>query len=369
MPFKKVKNNLGFGCMRLPMTNDSKVNYDEFCCMIDEFIAAGFNYFDTAHGYLDGKSETALRDCLVARYNRDDYILANKLSSWCFENEEDILPLFEKQLELCGVDYFDIYLFHCINKETYAKHKKCNSFDKIKALKEQGKIKNIAMSFHDSPEFLDQVLTEQPFMEAVQLQINYLDYNNPAVQSKACYDIAVKHDKKVIVMEPVKGGILASVPNEAEKILKTLGDATPASFALRYAASYPNVFMVLSGMGNMDMMRDNIKTFSDFVAFTQNDFETIDRVREIILQSRQIGCTKCNYCTNVCPKNISIPEIFTEYNLYLSNKATLHDTKQNILKLKNSATDCIKCGKCETVCSQNLKIKELLENITKKLEL
>ncbi len=369
MPFSKVKKNLGFGCMRLPMTDDNKVNYDEFNLMIDEFINAGFNYFDTAHGYLDGKSETALRDCLSARYERDDYVLANKLSSWCFNGEEDILPLFEDQLKLCGVDYFDIYLFHCINKETYEKHKKCNSFDKIKTLKDQGKIKHIAMSFHDTAEFLDQVLNEQPFMEAVQLQINYLDYNNPSVQSKACYDVAVKHGKKVIVMEPVKGGILASVPDEASAVLKTLGDGSPASFALRYAASYPNVFMVLSGMGDMDMMRDNINTFTDFTPFTQHDFETIDRVREIILQTQQIGCTGCNYCTNVCPKNIPIPEIFTEYNLYLSNKATAHTVKESIEKLQNSAANCIKCGKCEEVCSQNLEIKELLEKIVKKLEL
>lgn len=369
MIFENIKKNLGFGCMRLPMTDDNQVNYDEFCLMIDEFLNAGFNYFDTAHGYLDGKSEIAIRDCLVARHKREDYVLANKLSSWCFEKEEDIIPLFEKQLQLCGVDYFDIYLFHCINRETYKKHKDCDSFTKIKKLKEQGKIKHIAMSFHDTADFLDTVLTEQPFMEAVQLQINYLDYDNPAVQSKACYDVAVKHNKPVIVMEPVKGGILACVPDAASAVLNTLGDGSPASFALRYAASYPNVFMVLSGMGNMDMMRDNISTFTDFAPFTQDDFATIDRVREIILKTRQIGCTGCNYCVGVCPKNIPIPQIFTEYNLYLSNKVTAHTVKESVMKLPNSATDCIKCGKCEEVCSQNLEIKDLLEKIVKKLEL
>ena len=369
MPFEKIKGNLGFGCMRLPMTDENSVDYDEFGRMIDEYIASGFNYFDTAHGYLDGKSETAIRDCLAARYNREDYVLANKLSSWCFDGEEDILPLFHKQLELCGVDYFDIYLFHCINKETYAKHKKCNSFEKIKALKDEGKIKHIAMSFHDTADFLDLVLTEQPFMEAVQLQINYLDYDNPAVQSKACYDIAAKHNKPVIVMEPVKGGILASVPDEASAVLKTLGNGSDASFALRYAASYPNVFMVLSGMGNTEMMRDNINTFTNFKPFSLKDFETFDRVREIILKTRQIGCTACNYCVGVCPKNIPIPQIFTEYNRYLSNKATVDTVKESVAKLQNSATDCIKCGMCEGVCSQNIKIKELLEKIVKKLEL
>lgn len=367
MPFEKVKNNLGFGCMRLPLLDDGQVDYNHFCHMIDQFINAGFNYFDTAHGYLDGKSETALRDCLTARYNRKDYVLANKLSSWCFDGEDDIIPLFEEQLKLCGVDYFDVYLLHCINKDTYEKHQKCNSFDKIKTLKEQGKIKHIAMSFHDSAEFLDKVLTEQPFMEAVQLQINYLDYNNPSVQSKACYDVAVKHGKKVIVMEPVKGGILADIPDEAAEVLKPLGGSA-ASLAIRYAASYPNVFMVLSGMGSDQMMSDNISAMTDFVPFNNEQLKLFDSAREIILKTRQIGCTKCNYCIGVCPKNIAIPAIFKEYNRYLANTATLGEVKENVQKQQNKITDCIKCGKCEGVCSQNIKIHELFENITKKFE-
>ncbi len=365
MPFEKCKKNLGFGCMRLPMTEDNQVDYKEFCQMIDDFITAGFNYFDTAHGYLDGKSETAIRDCLVARYNREDYVLANKLSSWCFEKEEDVIPLFEKQLQLCGVDYFDIYLFHCINKDTYEKHKKLNTFDKIRKLKEQGKIKHIAMSFHDTADFLNLVLTEQPFMEAVQLQINYLDYDNPAVQSKACYDIAAKHNKKVIVMEPVKGGVLADIPSKAKDVLSVLG-GSDASLAIKYAASYPNVFMVLSGMGNTDMIQDNIAAMNNFVSFTDQQMSLFDNAREIILETRQIGCTSCNYCVSVCPKNIDIPTIFAEYNKFLSNKATFGEIKDNIKNTK--ITNCISCGKCEGVCSQNLKIRELFENITKKLE-
>jgi len=367
MTFEKCNKNLGFGCMRLPMTEDNQVNYDEFCLMIDEFIKAGYNYFDTAHGYLDGKSETAIRDCLVARYDREDYVLANKLSSWCFEKEEDIIPLFEKQLQLCGVDYFDVYLFHCINHETYKKHKECNSFDKIKKLKDEGKIKHIAFSFHDTADFLDQVLTEQPFMEAVQLQINYLDYDNPSVQSKACYDVAVKHGKKVIVMEPVKGGVLASIADEAREVLSSLG-GSDASLAIRYAASYDNVFMVLSGMGNTDMMRDNINAMNDFVPFNIQQMSLFDKARKIILKTRQIGCTACNYCVNVCPKNIAIPSIFAEYNRNLSNKATLDAVKSNILSLPNKISDCIACGKCEGVCSQNLEIRKLFDNITKILQ-
>ena len=367
MTFEKVKKNLGFGCMRLPMTEDNQVNYDEFCRMIDQYLAAGYNYFDTAHGYLDGKSETALRDCLVSRHNREDFVLANKLSSWCFEGEDDVIPLFNKQLQLCGVDYFDVYLFHCINRDTYKKHKECNTFDKIKKLKEEGKIKHLAFSFHDTADFLDQVLTEQPFMEAVQLQINYLDYDNPAVQSKACYDVAVKHGKPVIVMEPVRGGILATLPTEAHNVLSPLG-GSDASLAIRYAASYENVFMVLSGMGSTEMIRDNVNAMNDFVPFTSEQMQLFDKAREIILKTRQIGCTACNYCVNVCPKNIAIPTIFKEYNQFLSNKATLDKVKENILSLPNKISDCISCGKCEGVCSQNLKIRELFENINKKFE-
>ncbi len=298
MSFPEIKKNFGFGCMRLKMDGEN-VDYAEFNRMIDSFIAAGFNYFDTAHGYIGGKSETAIRDCLSARYKREDFILANKLSDWYFEKEEDIVPLFESQLKLCGVEYFDFYLFHCLTRKSYPKHKECNTFEIVKKLKEQGKIKHIAMSFHDTADILDMILTEQPFIEVVQLQINYLDYDDPSVQSKACYDVAVKHGKKVIVMEPVKGGALVNLPDKAAQVLDELKGGSYASYALRYAASYPNVFMVLSGMGSMDMMMDNLNTFDPFVSFTQREFEACDRVREIIRQVSQIPCTACAYCTEV----------------------------------------------------------------------
>ncbi len=364
MAFDKVKKNLGFGCMRLKMTGE-KVDYEEFNRMIDEFIAAGFNYFDTAHGYIDGKSEIALRDCLAARYNREDYVLANKLSDWYFEKEEDIIPLFESQLKLCGVEYFDFYLFHCMTRTAYPKHKECNTFEIIKGLKEQGKIKHIAMSFHDTADILDMILTEQPFIEAVQLQINYLDFDDPSVQSKACYDVAVKHGKKVIVMEPVKGGALVNLPDKAAELFDELGGGSYASYALRYAASYPEVFMVLSGMGNMDMIKDNINTFKNFVPLKKEEIKATDKAREIIRLSRQIPCTKCNYCAEVCPKNIPISELFACYNNYLLAKTTAEETRDSFPKDRATALDCIKCGKCEKICPQNIVIKEHLEKIGK----
>ncbi len=364
MTFEKVKKNLGFGCMRLKM-NEDKVDYEEFSRMIDAFIDAGFNYFDTAHGYIDTKSETAIRDCLAKRYNREDFVLADKLSAWYFEKEEDILPFFENQLSLCGVEYFDFYLLHCVNSGTYPKYKDCNSFNIIKKLKEQGKIKHIGMSFHDTADLLDRVLSEQPSIEFVQLQINYLDYDDPAVQSKACYDVAVKHGKKVIVMEPVKGGALANLPDKAAEVFKSLGSGSYASYALRYAASFPEVFMVLSGMGNMEMMNDNINTFSPFIPLNDDELKATDRVREIIREVRQIPCTKCNYCAEVCPKNIPISDIFYSYNKFLAAKITRDKSKEEFPADKPSAADCIKCSKCESVCPQNISIREHLEKIAK----
>lgn len=364
MVFDNVKNKLGFGCMRLKMNGDM-VDYEEFNRMIDVFISAGFNYFDTAHGYIDGKSESAIRDCLVARYKREDYVLADKLSEWYFKTEEDIMPLFEKQLELCGVEYFDFYLFHCLTRDSYPKHKKCKSFEIVKNLKEQGKIKHIAMSFHDTADVLDMILTEQPYIEAVQLQINYLDFDDPGVQSKACYDVALKHGKKVIVMEPVRGGYLANLPDKAARVFDKLNGGSYASYALRYAASFPEVFMVLSGMGDMNMMQDNINSFSPFVPLNKEEFEATNRAREIIREVRQIPCTGCNYCTEVCPKNIPISELFAVYNKFLSAKITGAEAKNSFPKDKATSLDCIKCGKCEKNCPQSISIKQHIERISK----
>ena len=215
--FEEVKRNFGFGCMRLPMIGE-EVDTQEVNRMVDVFIEAGFNYFDTAHGYIDGKSEEAIKTCLTSRYPRDKYILANKLSDWFFEKEEEVLPLFENQLAICGVEYFDFYLFHALNRISYVKHKNLHTFETVSKLHEEGKVRHIAMSFHDTADVLDMILTEQPQIEVVQLQINYLDYDDPGVQSKACYDVAVKHGKKVIVMEPVRGGYLANLPEKAAKV-------------------------------------------------------------------------------------------------------------------------------------------------------
>ena len=364
MNFDKIKGKLGFGCMRLKMTND-KVDYQEFNRMIDAFIASGFNYFDTAHGYIDGKSETAIRDCLVARYNREDYVLADKLSDWFFEKEEDIIPLFEKQLEICGVEYFDIYLFHCLTRNSYPKHKRCNSFEIAKRLKEQGKIKHIAMSFHDTADILDMILSEQPDIEAVQLQINYLDYDDPAVQSQKCYEVAVKHGKKVIVMEPVKGGKLANVPEKVETIFKEVHpDWSPASWAIRFTAGLDGVISVLSGMSNMDQLKDNMSYMKEFEPLGERELNLLKTAAGIINNKDSIPCTSCRYCVAGCPVDIPIPEYFTAYNKKLAGDSDYKEYFHSSTDKKGTAQMCIKCKKCEQSCPQHIEIAKKLENLT-----
>lgn len=362
--FENVKRNFGFGCMRLPM-KDGEVDKAEFNRMIDAFIEAGFNYFDTAHGYIDGKSEKAIRECLTSRYERERYVLANKLSDWFFKTEAEVRPLFEQQLEICGVEYFDFYLFHALNRHSYQKHKDCHTFEIVSQLQREGKVKHMAMSFHDTADVLDKILTEQSQIEAVQLQINYLDYDDPGVQSKLCYDVAIKHGKKVMVMEPVKGGALVNLPPQAVAEFEKLGDAPPVSYALRYAASYPDVFMVLSGMGNMDMVESNIRIMHPFVPLTERELEATDNVREIIRQYNQIPCTKCNYCAEVCPKHIPISDLFAVYNEYALAKMTRGEMKQQLLSFENQAGDCIACGKCEKICPQNIEIRQRLQQLAK----
>lgn len=359
-----VKRNFGFGMMRLPM-NGEDVDYEQVSKMVDSFIESGFNYFDTAHGYIDGKSEVAVRRCLTERYDRESYVLANKLSEWFFKSEEEVLPLFEEQLRICGVEYFDFYLFHALNRNSYEKHKECNTFEIVKKLRDEGKIRHIAMSFHDTAEVLNRILTEQTSIEAVQLQINYLDYDDPGVQSKACYDVAVKHGKKVIVMEPVKGGALVNLPDPAVAEFKKLGDAAPVSYALRYAASFPEVFMVLSGMGNMEMMESNIRTMHPFVPLGEEEIAATDKAREIIRQYKQIPCTKCRYCAEVCPMNVPIADLFAIYNEYALAHTSRRDTREALSSFSVKASDCIECGRCEEICPQSIDIRERLKKLVK----
>ena len=246
---EKMKKKLGFGFMRLPMKGE-EIDIAQTCGMVDEFLARGFNYFDVARGYLNSRAETTLRTCLTSRYPRESYLLTDKLSGSFFKTEADVRPLFEAQLADCGVDYFDFYLMHAQCQENYDHYKQCRAYEQAFQLKAEGKIRHVGLSFHDSAEFLDKILTEYPQIEIVQLQFNYLDYEDPAVQSKACYEVCVKHGKPVLVMEPVKGGRLTQLPEKAQEILDELHGGSSASYAIRFAAGFENVKMVLSGMSS-----------------------------------------------------------------------------------------------------------------------
>ena len=365
---ENIKKNFGFGCMRLPM-NGSEVDTEETCRMVDSFLEAGFNYFDTAHGYIQGKSELALKECLTSRYPRDRYILTDKLTDFYFKKEEDIRPFFESQLQACGVDYFDFYLMHAQNAENYKFFKSCHAYENAFALKKEGKIRHVGISFHDTAEVLDRILTEYPEVEVVQIQFNYLDYDDPAVQSRLCYEVCRKHNKPVLVMEPVKGGSLVNLPEKAQAVLDDLHGGSPASYALRFAAGFPGMMMVLSGMSNMEQMQDNISFMKDFKPLNEEEMEAVKKVQQIFREKDLIPCTACGYCMEGCPKHIPIPDLFAVMNAgMLHHDWNADDYNEIHTGEGRKASDCIKCGKCEKACPQHLPIRELLVSVAKEFE-
>ena len=360
---EKIKKNFGFGCMRLPMV-DGEVDRCEMNKMVDTFLEAGFNYFDTAHGYIDGKSETALRDCLTSRHPRESYVLTNKLSGGHFEKQEDIRPLFQSQLEACGVDYFDFYLMHAQGSRNFPKYKECRAYETALELKAEGKIRHLGISFHDTADVLDQILTEYPQVEVVQIQLNYIDFEDPDVQSRLCLEVCRKHGKPAIIMEPVKGGKLVNLHADAQKILDELQGGSNASYAIRFAAGQEGVMMTLSGMGDMNMMNDNLSYMKDFQPLTEKEMEAVEKVCQILRSIDLIPCTECRYCTEVCPKGIPIPTLFECLNnkkLYVGWDA-YGFYNSYIPKDGCRASDCLECGACEEACPQHLPIRNLLKD-------
>lgn len=349
--FPEIRGNFGFGFMRLPMA-ENKVDRDATTRMVDAFLEAGLNYFDTAHGYLDGQSETALRACLTSRYPRERYVLTNKLSGNFFHTQEEILPLFQSQLDACGVTYFDFYLMHAMNAQRHADYQRLHAYDTALELKAQGKIRHMGISFHDSAQVLDRILTDRPEIEVVQLQFNYVDYLDPGVQSRACYDVCRKHGKPVIVMEPVKGGSLVNLPQEA---LELMTGGSPASYAIRFAASFDGIAMVLSGMSNLAQVEDNLGYMTDFQPLTDGEMDIVAAVRDIYQSRHRIPCTTCRYCTEVCPMEIPIPELFTQANA--------RPEREIAPELLEKAAECVHCHACAQQCPQHLRIPELLEHL------
>lgn len=359
--FDDVKQRLGFGCMRFPMKG-KEIDEEQVEKMVDAFVSGGFNYFDTAHGYLDMRSEKTLRKCLTSRYPRESYLLANKLSNAFFEKEEDILPLFQSQLEACGVEYFDFYLMHALNADYYEKYSRCKAFEITAELKKEGKIRHLGMSFHDSAAVLRRILTERPEIEFVQLQLNYLDWDSESVQSRLCYETCVEFGKPVVVMEPVKGGTLAQLLPEADAQFDRLEErGSNASYALRFVMGLDNVKVILSGMSDMKQMEENMALFREQRRLDEKEMAAIERVKAITLEHGSIACTSCHYCTEVCPIDMPIPSIFT-----LMNSGAKNGYKE--ITKTTKASDCLKCGKCERACPQHLPIKRYLDQAAFRFE-
>ena len=365
-------NRFGFGAMRLPLINpDDKqsIDMDELKRMVDIYMEAGFTYFDTAFPYHDQMSETALKEALVDRYDRDKYVFADKMPTVLIKSGEEYPLYFNKQLEKTGVGYFDYYLMHNMGRDRYYNTDKCGGFEFAKKMKAEGKIKNFGFSFHDDAQFLDMILTNHPEVDFVQLQINYLDWNSEGIQSRKCYEVAKKHNKPVIVMEPVKGGTLAKVPDNVEKMFKDYNsEASIPSWAIRFAASHKNVKMVLSGMSNMEQLMDNMSYMKDFKPLNNEEQDIIMKAVDAINSNIAIPCTGCSYCTEGCPMKIAIPKYFSLYNADLQEVKEKGWTPQGeyydrLTHIFGKASDCVACGQCEKACPQHLSIIEDLKKV------
>ena len=371
-----MAKKLGFGCMRLPLLNpadQASFDKEQLKRMVDTFIERGFTYFDTAWMYHNFQSEEVLKEVLVNRYPRESYTITSKLPIMMIYTEEKQRETFQRQLQKVGVDYFDYYLVHSLNANTYKNAVKLKSFEYLQQLKAEGKIKHMGISFHDSAELLDKILTEHPEIELVQIQLNYVDWDSDSIQSGKCYEVICKHNKPVVVMEPIKGGTLINVPEEVKEMFKqSEPDLSVASWAIRFAASQPQVMMVLSGMSSYEQLDDNTSYMQDFKPLTEEQIALTRKAAEMINSSIAVPCTACRYCVKGCPKKIAIPEYFSLFNSKrrFGKKGFVTEVAyyNNLIQNHGKASECIECHKCEKICPQHIKISEVMKDVAKEFE-
>ena len=361
---------LGFGTMRLPLTdpeNPRSVDLAQLRRMVDLYLSRGFCYFDTAYPYHGEYSEDAVRQALVERYPRDSFVLADKMPILRVKAPEDYDRFFAEQLRRCGVSYFDVYLLHNLGRDRYPNAQRFGAFPFLQRLKAEGLAKNIGFSFHDDAETLDQILTDHPEVDVVQLQINYLDWNAAVAQSGRCYEVAMRHGKQVIVMEPVKGGILANLPAPAMELFTDFYGASapsPASLAIRFAASLEHVKVVLSGMSTLEQVTDNTAYMQHFTPLSDQERALTKRIEEALNRAIRVPCTSCRYCMEVCPQNIAIPDYFGLLNLHAVTGQKTNMYYQRYAMNRGKASECLKCGLCENNCPQHIHIRDMLKDFS-----
>ena len=369
---------LGMGMMRLPLLdeNDQKsVDMDQVNEMVDAYMASGFNHFDTAFVYHEGMSEITFKKAVVERYPRDSFKIATKMPLFIITEESQLEPIFSQQLENCGVDYFDYYMLHNVSGFTENAWKNVNLFSFIQKKKEEGFIKHIGLSTHGNAEFLEEILFEHPEIEFVLLQINYLDWEDEGIQSKKCLEVARKYGKEVMIMEPYKGGFLADVPEEAEKIMKEYNpDKSVVSWAMRFVANLDDVSVVLTGASNLEQLESNISEIKNAPPLSDEELEIIKEVSEIINSNITVDCTTCRYCVDVCSEEIDIAKVFDLYNkhnmLEIDDWTPFGNAYLNYTKLPGVgiASDCIECELCIEECPQSINIPEVLKDVAKTFE-
>ena len=366
---------LGFGCMRLPMIpSTDEVDIELFTRLVDRYMEAGGNYYDTAHGYVGGKSESAMKAALLDRYPRESFWITDKISGEFLSMRstiDDCWALVNSSFENLGTDWFDLFLVHCVSEENIGIYRHAGAFDVVKALKADGRAKHIGMSFHGYPQLLVELLDEHPEIEYVQIQFNWADLYASNVEAKKLYDILVERGKKILVMEPLKGGALADPPEDVKKLINEFNakrgvDYSYASYGYRFAASFPGIEIVNSGMNTMEQLEDNIKTLIDFTPLDAEEMALMEQARKLIEKNNAIACTGCHYCTKGCPKQIPIPEIFATYNSEQRNTVKSNSWNNGmyykfVVQNRGKASDCIKCGKCVKTCPQHLPVSDLME--------